>query len=97
MLACNQNGMVGKLVHRDNGVDIWRSPHRTNASAGWFGVFNRNEMPWQGRVNLSSIGVPDGSSLHNVWDEAPLMLHDGLLDVSLDPDDVRFVHYSPEI
>jgi alpha-galactosidase len=28
MLACDQNGVTGKLVHRTEQIDVWRTPHR---------------------------------------------------------------------
>lgn len=43
LLACNQNGVVGKLVYEKNGIEIWKTPNKENPKQGWLGIFNRNE------------------------------------------------------
>lgn len=43
LLACNQNGVVGKLVYEKNGIEIWKTPNKENPEQGWLGIFNRNE------------------------------------------------------
>jgi len=42
ILACDQNAVIGKLVHRDGKIDIWKTPHRDDRNNGWIGVFNRD-------------------------------------------------------
>ena len=42
ILQCNQNGVVGQLVHREGKVDVWKTPERGNEKNGWIGVFNRD-------------------------------------------------------
>lgn len=43
MIACNQNGVMGHLVHESDGIEIWLTPQRdTVGKRGWIGVFNRS-------------------------------------------------------
>ena len=42
MIACNQNGVMGRLVHESGTVEIWLTPQRgADGQRGWIGVFNR--------------------------------------------------------
>jgi melibiase-like protein len=41
MLACNQNGVMGFNVYRAGNVDVWLTPHKTDPTMGWIGIFNR--------------------------------------------------------
>ncbi|MHC4504769.1 MAG: glycoside hydrolase family 27 protein, partial [Planctomycetota bacterium] len=42
ILACNKNAVIGKLVHRDGKVDVWKTPERGRKNSGWIGIFNRD-------------------------------------------------------
>lgn len=42
ILACDQNAVIGKLVHRDGKIDVWMTPRRDRENCGWIGVFNRD-------------------------------------------------------
>ena len=42
ILKCDQNGVVGKLAHREGKVDVWKTPEKGNPTSGWIGVFNRD-------------------------------------------------------
>ena len=42
ILKCDQNGVVGKLAHRADKVDVWKTPEKGKKNSGWIGVFNRN-------------------------------------------------------
>ena len=42
ILKCDRNGVVGKLAHRQDKVDVWRTPERGDTNSGWIGVFNRD-------------------------------------------------------
>lgn len=94
MLVCNANGIVGRLNHRHDGIDVWHAPHRERPGAGWFGVFNRNTSPWSGPVELAAAGIktsPD--TLWSIWDRTVVQPEGGRLACKLDADDVLFVRY----
>jgi alpha-galactosidase len=42
ILKCNQNGVIGRLVHRDGKLDVWKTSERGNLNNGWLGLFNRD-------------------------------------------------------
>lgn len=42
ILACNQNGLAGKLIYVNDGIEIWKTPSKNNPKEGWLGIFNRN-------------------------------------------------------
>lgn len=93
MLACNQNGVTGKLVHRTEHIDVWHTPHRSTPHAGWFGLFNRTESPWQGTLDLTQIGVDPRANLWDIWREVAVKTGHGQFVSELEPDDVLFVRY----
>ncbi|MDT8388951.1 MAG: glycoside hydrolase family 27 protein [Lentisphaeria bacterium] len=93
MLACNQNGLTGILAYRTEQVDVWLTPHRTIKDAGWFGLFNRTESPWQGEVDLRQIGINQHVQLWDIWRDCPVKCDSGVMTCELESDDVRFVRY----
>jgi len=42
LLKCNQNGVVGKLAHREGKIDVWKTPEYGSKKSGWIGIFNRD-------------------------------------------------------
>ena len=70
ILKCNQNGVVGKLVHRGDKVDIWRTWEYGSKKNGWMGVFNRDPKK-NSTVKRSTkeLGLsPDREyALKNIW------------------------------
>jgi hypothetical protein len=42
MIECNQNGVMGALVHERDGVEAWLAAKRDAPGSGWLGIFNRN-------------------------------------------------------
>lgn len=97
MLACDQNGVVGKLVSRTPPIEVWKTPHRTKKNQGWLGVFNRSSEKQFVSLETLNLGIDKGGSwrVEEVWRGAPL--RDGLgssLDVS--PQGVAFLRYEPK-
>jgi len=96
MLACNQNGVTGKLVTYTDWTSIWKTPHRSQPNTGWFGVFNRDGVnPREIVVDATVMGIPPKSLLHNVWNRSDLGYLNQPLRLTLPPDEVLFVHYTP--
>ncbi len=92
MLACNQNGVTGRLVTYTDWTSTWQTPHRTEAGAGWFGIFNRDGAnPRAGNATLEILGIPAAAPLVDVWTGRPLAAID--LRRELPPDEVLFVRY----
>ena len=42
MIACNQNGVMGVNIYRQNNIEVWRTLHKTDPRNGWIGIFNRS-------------------------------------------------------
>lgn len=100
MLACNQNGVTGKLETRisdySTKVDVWKTPHKSKANEGWLGVFNRNQYMELLRLDKEALGLDKTVSyrLYNIWGREIIEDADEFL-FSIPADDVIFIHYSP--
>ncbi len=42
MIECNQNGVMGVNIYRQNNIEIWRTLQKTDPRNGWIGIFNRS-------------------------------------------------------
>jgi len=95
MLACNQNGVMGKLVSRKEGIDVWQVTQQGSPKCGWFGIFNRTEEAKKVRVlpQECKFQPPAGSLLHNVWKNKKITVgtHE-----TIPAHGVIFVRYSPQ-
>lgn len=92
MLACNDNGVVGRLALRRDGVDVWVTPSRGRPDAGWLGVFNRTTEPWSGALDLRGVtAFNPAAAVWSIWPATPLAAPDGRLALALEPDDVAFL------
>jgi alpha-galactosidase len=87
LLACNQNGVTGKLVTYTDWTSTWLTPHRTKPGAGWFGIFNRDG------VNAREVTFhPPSGRLFDIWNRRELTPP---VCLTLPPDEVLFVRYQP--
>jgi len=98
MLACNQNGVTGKLVTRVSSyaekVDVWKTNHKTSNGEGWIGVFNRNAYLEMISFKKEELGLNQGQSyqLYDIWgqkiiDDAETFIFE------IPADDVVFIYY----
>ncbi len=98
MLACNQNGVTGKLVTRvktyASKIDIWQTPHKTKAKEGWIGVFNRNPYMDIVKYDKNELGLkPDVSySLYDIWGKRVIDDAESII-FEIPADDVVFIKY----
>ena len=72
ILECNQNGVIGKLVHRQDKLDIWKTPEYSNENNGWIGVFNRNsDKKLIVKLGLKDMGLNSNRdyTLKNLWNQ----------------------------
>lgn len=101
MLACNQNGVTGKLVKRVSDysvkVDIWKTTHKTNANEGWIGVFNRNSYMEMIKFNKDELGLNNGDSyqLYDIWGKKSIDDAGSFL-FEIPADDVIFIKYKKQ-
>ena len=70
MLACNQNGVMGQLLHEHDGVETWHTPHRADEAKGWLGIFNRSDLTRTVVLSRASLGLPSTGEflITSVWE-----------------------------
>jgi len=101
MLACNQNGVTGKLITRvktyASKLDIWQTPKKTKPNEGWIGVFNRNSYMDIVEFSKKELGLnPEMSyALYDIWgkkiiDDAASIIFE------IPADDVIFIRYKKQ-
>ena len=96
VLACNQNGVIGKLVTFTDWTNTWRTPHRSQAGAGWFGIFNRDgSHPREIVADAKVLGISPASRLYDIWNRQELGNLSQPLRLTLPADEVLFVRYQP--
>ncbi len=99
MLACDQNGVTGKLVKRikDYGtfIDIWKTPNKTNENEGWIGIFNRNQYMDILKFSKEELGLVAGKnySMYDIWGKKVIDNSESLI-FEIPADDVVFIKYS---
>ncbi len=75
VIACNQNGVMGKLIYEKDGIEVWKTP-RKNASGGWIGVFNRNDSPEQISLTSETLVLTKNEALKDIWNQKKLDLNE---------------------
>jgi hypothetical protein len=95
MLACNQNGVTGKLVYSKDSIEIWKTPNRTNLAEGWIGIFNRTNKSKSIQLSLSDFNMKHSLSLYNVWQQKELgtITSASKLKLQINPNGVVFCRY----
>ena len=94
VLACNQNGVTGKLVTYTDWTNTWLTPQRTQAGAGWFGIFNRDGAdPREVVADATVLGIAPQSRLTDIWNRRDLGNLRQPLRLVLPPDEVLFVRF----
>jgi alpha-galactosidase len=57
MLQCNQNGIVGRRVWQNDGIEVWVTAKRHQEHAGWLGIFNRNSQAKRVQFSKSELAL----------------------------------------
>jgi hypothetical protein len=92
MLACNANGVVGRLVHRGDGIDVWLAAHRGRPEVAWVGIFNRTALPCRREINLRAAGLDQNAEpLWSIWENRAVTLNYGRTYCAFDANDVLFL------
>ena len=98
MLACNQNGVTGRLVKRISTyaekVDVWKTNHRTRTDEGWIGVFNRNSYLELISFKKEELGLNQDKSyqLYDIWGQRIIDDTESFI-FEIPADDVVFIRY----
>jgi len=94
VLKCNENGVIGRLVHREGNVDIWKTPENGNEKSGWIGVFNRDSKMVTVERAISDFGLESGVTytLKDLWAQKELPVA-GKQKLEIPGDGVMFLRY----
>jgi hypothetical protein len=98
MLACNQNGVMGKCLFERDGVEVWQVLKKGQTDAGWVGAFNRSEEARKLTITPEMLGVDVGAALQvqDVWNERTFTLSgEQSQPDEIEPHDVRFLAFKP--
>lgn len=95
ILRCDQNGVIGRLTHRDGKLDVWKTPQKGGADKGWIGIFNRDGgKNMSAELSLKELGlIPEQDyRFRNLWTGAtPGAAQKLVFDIP--PDGVVFLSY----
>jgi len=97
MLACDNNGVAGKLVSANRGIEIWKVVNKTDVKKGWIGVFNRNNKAQEVTVSANALGLDGaGVQLHDIWANKnwPVMNASDKKSVTVNGGGVLFCNYT---
>ena len=78
MLACNQNGVMGSLIHAKENIEVWKSEKRGSSEAAWVAVFNRSEVAKTFAISTDKFELKESRSisLRNIWKKSKLDLNE---------------------
>lgn len=95
MLACNQNGVTGKLVYNKDSTEIWKTPNKTRTDEGWIGIFNRTNHSKSIQLSVSDFDTKRTMSLYNIWQQKELgtFTSTSILTFQINPNGVVFYRY----
>ncbi len=95
MLACNQNGVMGKLVSENDGIEVWHSPEKGAKQKGWVGIFNRTDRVKTFDLSPSNTNLKAGSEIYNIWKGRKAYKLDATTThpIDINPDGVIFLRY----
>ncbi len=95
MLACNQNGVMGKPVSRNDGIEVWKTPEKGKSNKGWVGVFNRTDRMKTFSLTPASIGLPVDATVYSIWKgrKEHSVTAASPIDIDVSPDGVIFFRY----
>ena len=91
MLDCNQNGVMGSLIHEDSDLEIWRVFEKEHNNQGWIGIFNRSENNADVFLKKEHLGfLRVNYKLFDIWNERKI---DFGTTINLEPNGVLFIKF----
>lgn len=93
ILACNQNGKMGKLLFKKDGVEIWKVAN-LKSGKGWFGIFNRTRSGKENiRVDISTLDIAENAKLHDIWNNKQVVIENKEIKTTIPGQGVVFIRY----
>jgi len=95
MLACNQNGVTGKLVYNKDSTEIWKTQSKSKPDEGWIGIFNRTNHNQSIILSSYDFDIKQPFSLYNIWQQKELgtITSNSKLTFMINPNGVVFCRY----
>ncbi|MDI1248994.1 MAG: glycoside hydrolase family 27 protein [Lacunisphaera sp.] len=95
MLACNQNGVMGKLISAQDGLEVWLAPEKRRPDKGWIGVFNRTDQVKRVTLTKSFLGLTNDATLYNIWRgrKEHKVTASSATELDISPDGVLFLRF----
>jgi alpha-galactosidase len=95
MIACNQNGVMAKLISEQSGLEVWHVAKKNSKHAGWIGVFNRSKETRKALLKSELIGLNVALAAKDIWGGKELHIPAvEPLEVVVPGGDVAFITYS---
>jgi len=90
ILACNQNGVMGRLVYESGSIEIWKTTKKDSEN-GWIGIFNRSTENKTISLRPENLGLNSDTSskLFDVWSNKDA----SGLKFKINPNGVVFLRY----
>jgi alpha-galactosidase len=95
MLACNQNGVMGKRVSSQDGIEVWKTPQKGKKVEGWVGIFNRSTRLKTVALTPEFLDLKLGTKLIDIWKgrkEHKASISSPVA-IDINPDGVLFLRY----
>jgi hypothetical protein len=97
MIACNQNGVMGKLVGEADGIEVWQAAKRgSQGRTGWVGVFNRTPIAKTVDLTRERLGLAGDrpARLVDIWNgQREYQVGDTPVTATIAPDGVLFFRF----
>jgi alpha-galactosidase len=95
MLACNQNGVMGKRISQKDGIEVWLTPEKHRANQGWIGVFNRTDKLQRVTLTKTFLGLKQDATLCNIWrgQKKYELSAASAIEMDINPDGVLFLRF----
>ena len=95
MLACNQNGVMGKLVSEKDGIEVWKTAEKSQKKRGWLGVFNRTDRLKTVTLTPAFLGLEADAKLLDIWKgrKEHKLTSASAVEIDVNPDGVLFLRY----
>lgn len=98
MLACNQNGVMGKLLSARDGIEVWKTPEKGPSDRGWVGVFNRSDRLTTVPLTPALLGLESGAKLFDIWKgrKEHELTAAAAVEIDVNPGGVLFLRYEQD-
>lgn len=95
MIACDQNGVMGKKVYSADGLEAWRVEEIGKTHSGWIGLFNRTGKSKTARIRIGELGIPESEriALRDIWNGKMIRPSAGELESTIGANGVLFLRY----